>query len=148
MVQRRKNKLRLEPQIRYGKATRCSAPETSEHSPAPTKLYPVLQYGLRLSLQCASRCPSAGPCRCHLRQCLHQASHATSRDSLYRHPSPNRRGRSRRSRRWGLSLAAPHSRHKTDEHSHGLRCGLPIIQAWQHGPEERSPRKAVRCQTR
>ena len=51
----------------------CQA-DLSVELAASTKLYSVLQYGLSVSLQCASLCPSADPCRCHLRQYLLQTS--------------------------------------------------------------------------
>src|SRR5262245_34167501 len=42
------------------------------------RLYPLRQYGLDGSVQCASRCPSAGPWWFHALQCRHQTRQRTT----------------------------------------------------------------------
>ena len=73
-------KLRIEKLGRLARRDKVVCQLLVDHlfDPANARLYPVFQYGLLASRQCASRCPSAGPCRCHSLQCLHHTTHRTT----------------------------------------------------------------------
>ena len=75
--------------------------------PRKRQVVACFQYGLRLSWQCASRCPSAGPWRCHARNACTTRPNASRRQRrLRRRAARGLQDRSGRIRRSGLSFGS------------------------------------------